>query len=73
MKSLETMLPFEPDVRATAQRLVQLGAASRLLSDAPENIKAQVEDDLSKGLAEFQTESGVMMDSATWIVSATTP
>jgi SAM-dependent methyltransferase len=73
MKSLEAMLPFEPDVRATAQRLVQLGAASRLLSDAPENIKAQVEDDLSKGLAEFQTESGVMMDSATWIVSATTP
>ena len=73
MKSLETMLLFEPNVRATAQRLVRLGAASRLLSDAPEDIKAQVEDDLSEGLAKFQTESGVMMDSATWIVSATTP
>jgi SAM-dependent methyltransferase len=73
MKSLETMLLFEPNVRATAQRLVRLGAASRLLSDAPEDIKAQVEDDLSEGLAKYQTESGVMMDSATWIVSATTP
>jgi len=32
-----------------------------------------VEEDLSKRLAEFQTEQGVLMDSATWIVSATSP
>ncbi len=71
--SLETTLPVGSDVRTTAQRLAQLGSAARLPSDASEDIKSKVEEDLSKRLAEFQTEQGVLMDSATWIVSATSP
>lgn len=73
VKSLETKVPLEPDVGATAQRLLQVGAAARLLNDAPQDIRARVEGDLRERLAEFQTENGVMMDSATWIVSATSP
>ena len=71
--SLETTLPVGPNARATAQKLAQLGSAARLLSDASEDIKSKVEEDLSKRLTEFQTERGVLMDSATWIVSATSP
>ena len=73
MRSLEATLPLASDARATAQRLVQLGSAARLLGDASEDTKSKVEEDLSERLIEFQTERGVFMDSATWIVSATCP
>ena len=71
LEPLETLIPLEPDVLGTVQKLVQLGPAFRLLSGASEDVKAQVVNDLSDAISEFQTDSGVMMDSATWIVSAT--
>lgn len=71
LEALEMKLPFEADVRSTAQKLVQLGAASRLLSNESDDIKAQVEDDLCEAIAEYQTDGGVRIGSATWIVSAT--
>jgi SAM-dependent methyltransferase len=71
--SLETMLPLESDVPASVQKLVQLGPIARLLGDAPEDVKARVADDLGDAIAEFQTDSGVMMGSATWVVRAKSP
>ncbi len=73
LKSLEITLPFEADVRSTAQKLVQLGAASRLLSNESEDIKARVEDDLCEAIAEYQTDTGVKIGSATWIATASSP
>ena len=73
IEPLETMLPLEADVPRTVQKLLMLGPATRLLADASDDIKARVADDLADAIAEFQTDSGVMMGSATWIVSATAP
>ena len=64
---------MEPDVPAAVEKLMQLGPIARLLGDAPEDIKERVKDDLGDAIAKFQTENGVMMDSATWIVGATAP
>ena len=72
-ESLETALPVEPDVPAAVEKLMQLGPIARLLGDAPEDIKERVKDDLGDAIAKFQTENGVMMDSATWIVGASAP
>jgi SAM-dependent methyltransferase len=73
IESLETKLPCESDARAAAGNLVQVGAAARLLNNAPENIKTRVEEELQDAISEFQTDNGIMIDSATWIVSATSP
>ena len=73
LKSHETMLPVARDVPETVERLVQLGPASRLLANAPDAIKARVANDLVDAIAEFQTDSGVMMGGAIWIVTATSP
>ncbi len=73
LDSLETKLPVEPDVPAAVQKLTQMGPTGRLLRDAPENIIKQVEHDLGDAFAKFQTENGVLVDSATWIVRATAP
>jgi SAM-dependent methyltransferase len=73
LESLETKLPMGPDVPASVERLVQLGPAGRLLGDAPGDVKARVADDLGGAIAEFQTDRGVVIDSAAWIVSATSP
>jgi len=73
LESLETTLPLGSDVPASVEKLVQLGPTGRLLGNAPEDIKAQVSDTLSDVIAKFQTDTGVMIGSATWIVSATSP
>jgi SAM-dependent methyltransferase len=73
LESLETALPVEPDLPAAVEKLMQLGPIGRLLGDAPEDIKERIKDDLGDAIAKFQTENGVMMDSATWIVGATAP
>ena len=62
-----------PDVPASVEKLIQLGPAARLLGDAPADIKVLVADDLGGAIAEFQTDNGVMIDSAAWIVGATAP
>jgi len=72
LESLETRLPLEIDVPASVEKLVQLGPTGRLLGNAPEDVKARIADDLGVAIAKFQTNSGVMIDSAAWIVSATT-
>ncbi len=73
LEPLETLLPLEADVAGTVQKLLMLGPATRLLGDATDEIKARVADDLADAISEFQSDSGVKMGSATWIVSATAP
>ena len=73
LESLEAKLPLESDVPATVQKLMQLGPIGRLLGDAPEDIMERVKDDLGDAIAKFQTNNGVMLDSATWIVRAAAP
>ena len=57
----------------TVRKLLMLGPATRLLGDASDDVKARVGDELADAISEFQTDSGVMMGGATWIVSATAP
>lgn len=73
IEPLETLIPFEPDVPGTAQRLVQVGFASRLLSNASDDVIARVKSDISDAISRFQTDNGVMIDGTTWIVSAISP
>jgi hypothetical protein len=71
LESLETTLPLGPDVPAAVEKLCQFGPTGRLLEDATEDLKARVADDLGAVLAEYQTEDGVRMGCAIWIVTAT--
>lgn len=73
LEPLETLVPLGADVPETVGKLIEMGPVSRLLNNASEDIKARVEIDLGEALAEFQTVNGVMINSATWIVSATSP
>ena len=68
--ALETLVPLEPDVSGSVQKLLEVGPVSRLLSGASDDVMKRVENDLSDAIAGFQTDQGVMMGSATWIVSA---
>jgi SAM-dependent methyltransferase len=73
IEPFETLIPFEADVSGSVQRMVQIGPASRLLSSASEDVIVRVKSDLSDAIARFQTDNGVMIDGATWIVSAISP
>ena len=73
VEPLETLLLIDRDVPGTVDHLLQLGPATRLLGDASEDIKARVAADLADAMSEYLTDSGVMLGSATWIVSATAP
>ena len=70
--ALKTTIPFEPDVPGSVQRLFEVGPVSRLLSDISDDVMERLQIDLSDAISGFQTANGVMMDSATWIVSANT-
>jgi SAM-dependent methyltransferase len=71
--ALETMVPVEADVPGSVQKLLEVGPVSRLLSDVSDDVMARIESDLFDAISEFQTADGVMMESATWIVSAISP
>jgi SAM-dependent methyltransferase len=73
LEALELNLSFGADVRSTAQKLVQLGPAARLLGNEPDDVKARVEDELREAIAGYQTDSGVKIGGATWIVTANSP
>jgi len=73
LEPLESKLPIETDVPTAAQKLMLIGPAGRLLRDAPESIKERAENDLREAFAKFQTENGVLVNSAAWIVRATAP
>lgn len=73
IEPFETLIPFAPDVSGTAQRMVQIGPASRLLNSASDELIMRVKSELIDALARFQTDNGVMIDSAAWIVSAISP
>ena len=72
MEGVEMNLPIAADAPLTAQRLIQMGSASRLLANASDDIKTGVEDALCEGVAGYQTDGGVMLGGATWIVTANT-
>jgi len=73
IEPLETPIPLEPDVPGTVQKLLQTGPVSRLLGDTPDEVIAQIESDLGAAISGYQTANGVLMDSATWIVTAMSP
>lgn len=70
IEPLETTLILGADVAASVQKLVQSGPVSRLLNDASEDIKARVAADLGDALVEFETDGGVKLGCAVWIVTA---
>jgi SAM-dependent methyltransferase len=68
--ALETLIPLEPDVPGSVQKLLEVGPVSRLLSGASDDVMERLKNELSDAIAGFQTDHCVMMGSATWIVSA---
>lgn len=70
---LETPVPLESGVPETAKKLLEVGPVARLLGDASDDAKARIEAELSEAISGCQTDNGVTMDTATWIVSAVAP
>lgn len=50
--------------------VLRMGPTARLLADASPDLQARIHDAVSGALEPFQTESGVSMDGAIWLVSA---
>lgn len=50
--------------------VLRMGPTARLLADASSDLQARIRDAVSGALEPFQTESGVSMDGASWLVSA---
>ena len=73
LKELETTLPLEADAQLSAEKLIQIGPASRLLADAPDEIKKKVISDLAEDLKPYETTDGVKIGCAVWIVLASAP
>ncbi len=73
LQSLETLLPLEADAARSAEKLMQLGPASRLLADAPDDIKEKAVADLAVDLEPYQRKDGVKIGCAVWIVTAIAP
>tara|TARA_R110002110_G_scaffold260260_3_gene476016 strand:+ start:38757 stop:39617 length:861 start_codon:yes stop_codon:yes gene_type:complete len=71
IEPLKTSVPMDADVSGSVKKLVELGPVSRLLIDVPNEVVAQIENDIGAEISEFQTDNGVMMETGTWIVSAT--
>lgn len=71
IEPLETQVPMDADVSGAVKKLIELGPVSRLLTDAPDGVVAQIENDIGAAISDFQTDNGVMMETGTWIVSAT--
>ena len=73
LQALETMLPLEANARLSAEKLIQIGPASRLLADAPDEIKKKVIAELAEDLKPYEAADGVEIGCAVWIVSASAP
>jgi len=73
LQALETMLPLEADAPRSAEKLIQIGPSSRLLADAPDEIKQKVMADLTEDLKPYETPDGVKLGCAVWIVTASAP
>lgn len=73
IEPLETLVPMDTDVSGSVKKLVELGPVSGLLTDVPDEVVAQIENDIGVEISEFQTDDGVMMETGTWIVRATSP
>jgi SAM-dependent methyltransferase len=66
-------LRFEADIESTANRLLQLGPMSQPVVEAPEEVRLRIRDNLAAAIQDYQTDDGVRIDSASWIVSADNP
>jgi len=73
LQALATMLPLEADAPRSAEKLIQIGPSSRLLADAPDEIKQKVMADLTEDLKPYETPDGVKIGCAVWIVTASAP
>ncbi len=71
--TLETKIPVAADVPASVQKLLEVGPVSRLLREVSDDVTERIANDLFDAISGFQTDGGVMIDSATWIVSAVSP
>ena len=66
-------LQFEVDVEGTASKLLQLGPMARPIAEAPEEVRIRIRDNVAAAIQDYQTDEGVKIDSASWIVSADNP
>lgn len=71
--SVEKGLTCGPDMKSTVAQLIQVGAMAAAIEEAPEELRNRIKSDLGEAFQGYQTSSGVIIDSAAWIVSATNP
>ncbi len=63
--------PSDPD--SPLDLLFDIGPLSRMLADASDDVRAKVREAVSALFARHSTDSGVVMESAAWIVTARNP
>ncbi len=66
-------LQFEADVEGSVAKLLQIGPMAQLVAEAPEEVRHRIQANLAEAIAGYQTDDGVRIDSASWIVSADNP
>lgn len=71
-----TLRPFdhamrhEGDVAEIAATMARMGPASRLIADAPEDVRGRIADDLAEAIAPRHDGKGIDLAAAAWIVTA---
>ena len=75
IERFETSFTVGRNLEETVEFLTQMGPAGSAISrsDADDTVKSRIADDLRDVLAPYETESGIVMDAATWIVTARNP
>ena len=69
----EIAVSFGADLAAAATNLIQLSPLGPLLAQAPPAVRDRVAADLAEANRPYLGDDGVMIDSASWIVTANAP
>ena len=63
-------LGMSPDLEASIELIFKIGPVARIMADADEDTQSKARDRIRDALKPFHTDEGIMMDAATWIVTA---
>lgn len=66
-------LQFEADIAGTVSKLLQLGPMAQPVAEAPADVRQRIQENLAAAIEAYQTDDGVRIDSASWIVTADNP
>ena len=73
IEPFETVLHLGEDIPGAVQKLMGSGQAGRLIGPAPDAVKTKIAKDIANSITGYQTDDGVKMRGAVWVVTATAP